>query len=108
AEKQAREAETQKVERSRRVAETAKPAAARKAKQKRPAASEIEAEIHAVEAEMAELSSLLSTEEIARDKGRLFELSEKYQALDDKLADLYPAWESALAAEEESLTAGKN
>jgi len=100
AEKQAREAELQKTGRSRRVAETAKPNAARKPKQKRPSAAEIEAGIHSVEAELVELSTLLSTEEVARDKDRLFELSEKYQALDDKLADLYSSWEAALAVEE--------
>jgi len=105
AETQAREAVARSAERAKRVAETAKPSAARKPKQKQPAAAEIEAEIHSVESELAELSSLLSTEEIARDKGRLFELSEKYQALDDKLAELFSSWEAALAAEEEALTA---
>jgi len=105
AEKQARDAELQRTERARRVAATAKPNADRKPKRKQPAATEIEAEIHTVESELAELSSLLSTEEVARDKERLFELSEKYQTLDDKLAGLYSSWESALAAEEEALTA---
>ncbi|MGE0126775.1 MAG: ABC-F family ATP-binding cassette domain-containing protein [Blastocatellales bacterium] len=110
AEKQARETEilSAERERARRVAETAKPKTARKSKQKQPAPAEIETEIHSVEAELAELSSLLSTEEVARDKGRLFELSEKYQALDIRLAELYSSWESALADEEAALTAGKN
>src|SRR5262249_61152500 len=82
------------------AAETAKPIASGKPKQKRPSAAEIEAGIHSVEAELVELSTLLSTEEVARDKDRLFELSEKYQALDDKLADLYSSWEAALRSEE--------
>ena len=105
AEKQASEAVARSAERARRGAGAAKPNADRKPKRKQPAASEIEAEIHVVESELAELSSLLSTEEVARDKERLFELSEKYQTLDDKLAELYSSWESALAAEEEALTA---
>src|SRR5262249_12790494 len=87
AEKQAAEIELQKAERSRRPA--AKPKTPKKSKLKQPSAAEIEAEIHSVEAELAELSALLSTEGVARDKDRLFELSEKYQALDDKLAELY-------------------
>lgn len=108
AEKQAREAEALSAERAKRAAATAKPKAAKKPKQKQPAAAEIEAEIHAIESELGELSALLSTEEIARDKDRLFELSEKYQTLSDKLAELYSSWEAALAAEEEALAAGKN
>jgi ATP-binding cassette subfamily F protein 3 len=104
AEKQAREAELQKAERSRRERGAAKPKTPRKTKQKQPSAAEIEAGIHSVEAELAELSALLSTEEVARDKGRLLELSEKYQVLDDKLAELYSSWEAALA-EEETLAA---
>ncbi len=105
AEKQAREAEAQRVDRPKRVAERAKSSPAKKQKQKKPAAAEIETEIHAVESELAELSSLLSTEEVARDRNRLFELSEKYQTLDDRLAELYSSWESTLAAEEEATAA---
>ncbi len=101
AERQAREAEGQRAERAARKATVAK-SGAKKAKQKQPAAAEIEAEIHSVEAELSELSSLLSTEEVARDKNRLFELSEKYQALDERLAELYSQWETALASEEET------
>jgi hypothetical protein len=104
AEKQARDAELQKAERSRRERGTAKPKTSRKPKQKQPSAAEIEGGIHSVEAELAELSALLSTEEVARDKDRLFELSEKYQALDGKLAELYSSWEAA-SAEEEALAA---
>jgi ATP-binding cassette subfamily F protein 3 len=89
AEKQAEEIELQKAERSRRSASAAKP--------KTP-------KIHSVEAELAELSALLSTEEVARDKARLFELSEKYQTLDDKLGELFSSWETALS-EEESIAA---
>jgi ATP-binding cassette, subfamily F, member 3 len=100
AEKQAEEMERQKAERSRRSASAAKPKTSKKPKTKKPSAAEIEAEIHSVEAELAELSVLLSTEEVARDKTRLFELSEKYHTLDDKLAELYSAWETALSEEE--------
>jgi ATP-binding cassette subfamily F protein 3 len=98
AEKQAAEVELQKkAERSRREKEAAKPRAPKKSKPKGPSAAEIEAQIHSVEAELAELSSLLSTEEVARDKTRLFELTEKYQALNDRLAELYSSWETALS-----------
>ena len=90
--------------RSRRERRAAKPKTSRKPKLKQPSAAEIEDGIHSVEAELAELSTLLSTEEVARDKDRLFELSEKYQALDGKLAELYSSWETALA-EEETLAA---
>jgi ATP-binding cassette, subfamily F, member 3 len=106
AEKQAAETELQKAERSRRAASTAKPKTPKKSNQKRPSAAEIEAEIHSVEAELSELSTLLSTEEVARDKTRLFELSEKYQTLDDKLAELFSSWETALS--EEDALAAKN
>jgi ATPase subunit of ABC transporter with duplicated ATPase domains len=104
AEKQARETESQKAERSRREKGAAKPRTSRKPKPKPLSAAEIEGEIHSVEAELAELSALLSTEEVARDKIRLFEFSEKYQTLDEKLAELYSSWETALA-EEEALAA---
>jgi ATP-binding cassette subfamily F protein 3 len=104
AEKQARETELLKAERSRREKRAVKPKTSRKPKPKQPSAAEIEDGIHSVEAELAELSALLSTEEVARDKDRLFELSEKYHALDGKLAELYSSWEAALA-EEETLAA---
>ncbi len=105
AERQTRRTEAQKAGRAARKAETVKSNAAKKSKQKKPTAAEIEAEIHFVEAEMNELSSMLSTEEVARDKDRLFELSEKYQSLDERLPELYANWEAALAAEEEALAA---
>jgi ATP-binding cassette subfamily F protein 3 len=117
AEQAAKEAQAQKAERTKRAPEAVTPKDQRKSsqkgpsqkgKQKRPAASEIEAEIHAVEAELSELSARLSTEEVARDKNRLFELTEKYQALDERLPELYASWEAALAAEEASLSARGN
>ncbi|HEY8458735.1 MAG TPA: ABC-F family ATP-binding cassette domain-containing protein [Blastocatellia bacterium] len=108
AEKQAAEIERQKAERSRREKETAKQQTPKKtpkkSKPKQPSAAEIEAQIHAVEAELSELSAMLSTEEVARDKARLFELTEKYRTLDDKLAELYSSWEAALS-EEDALAA---
>jgi ATP-binding cassette subfamily F protein 3 len=106
AEKQAVAIELQKAERSRRARESVKPKTSRKSRPKQPSAAEIEAEIHSVETELAELSAQLSTEEVARDKARLFELSDKYQALDDKLAELYSSWETALS--EEDPTAAKS
>jgi hypothetical protein len=71
----------------------------KKAKSKGPTPAELEAEIHLVESRMSELSSLLSTEDVARDKGRLFELSEQYQEFEDRLGSLYERWEAALADE---------
>ncbi|HKX29820.1 MAG TPA: ABC-F family ATP-binding cassette domain-containing protein [Blastocatellia bacterium] len=103
AERQARESEVQKVERDARKAETAKRnSAAKQSKKKQPAAEELELEIQSLEAEQQELTRLLSTEEVARDKDRLFELSEKYQLLDLRLKTLYESWEAALSVTSES------
>jgi ATP-binding cassette, subfamily F, member 3 len=95
AEKQAREVEAQKSARARRKSQ----AVTKKAKPKGPAAAEIEAEIQSVEAEQQGIVALLSSEEVARDRDRLFELSEKYQVLDDRLKELYESWDAALKAE---------
>jgi ATP-binding cassette, subfamily F, member 3 len=95
AEEQAREAEAQKTERVARKSQ----AAPKKAKPKEPAAAQIEAEIQSVEAEQQEIVALLSSDEVAQDRDRLFELSEKYQVLDDRLKELYQSWEAALEAE---------
>ncbi|MBL8172020.1 MAG: ABC-F family ATP-binding cassette domain-containing protein [Acidobacteria bacterium] len=105
AEAQAKQAEAQKVERSARKVENNKTAAPKKNKQKGPTAAELEAEIQTVESELAQLSSLLATEEVARDKERLFALSEQYQTLDDRLQELFAGWEAATAAEEEARAA---
>lgn len=99
AERQAEEVQAQKVERATRKSVTVKTARAKKSKQKQPTASELEAEIQSVEAEQQELVALLSTEEVARDKDRLFELTEKYQELEDKIKDLYSGWEAALESQ---------
>jgi ATP-binding cassette subfamily F protein 3 len=99
AEQQAREAESQKAERQARKVEAPKQNKTNKSRQKAPSPAEIEATIHAAETELQELASLLSTEEVARDKDKLFELSEKYQMLEAKIAELYQSWEAALAAE---------
>jgi hypothetical protein len=48
---------------------------------------------------MRELAAMLATEEVARDRDRLFSLSEKYQELDSRLQSLYQNWEVALEAE---------
>src|SRR5581483_4293065 len=69
----------QEVAEAARAEEAARKAAEQKAKQKQPTLAEIESEIGAVESEMKELSALLSTEEVARDRTRMFELTEKYQ-----------------------------
>ncbi len=105
AERQAREAEAQKAERAGRRAEAPRAGTPRKSRPKGPSPQEIEAQIQSLESEMAALSSLLSTEEIARDKDRLFELSAKYQELEERLAERYANWEAALAAEEEAAAA---
>ncbi len=98
-EQNARLAEAQRVERAVRKTETAKANTSKKARIKQPTASEIEAEIHSVESQLQDLAASLSTEEIARDRDRLFELSEKYQQLDRRLKDLFERWEAALEAE---------
>ncbi len=73
----------------------AKPA--KKNKTKGPTPFEIEAMIHTTEAEMHEISAALSSEDVARDKGKLFALSEKYSQLEGDLQDLYKQWEVALS-----------
>lgn len=106
AEQQAREVEAQRAERQARKVETPKQNKTNKSRQKNtPSPAEIEATIHAAESELQELAALLSTEEIARDKARLFELSEKYQILEAKIAELYQSWEAALAGESEASVA---
>jgi ATP-binding cassette, subfamily F, member 3 len=95
AEEQAREAEAQKTERAARKSQ----AAPKKAKTKEPAAAEIETEIQSVEAEQQEIVALLSSDEVVRDRDRLFELSERYRVLDDRLKELYENWDAALKAE---------
>lgn len=73
-----------------------------KTRQKGPTPADIESEIQTIEATMNELSARLSTEEVARDKKLLFELSEKYQALEEKHGQLFARWEAALATEDSS------
>jgi ATP-binding cassette subfamily F protein 3 len=95
----ARQAEAQKAERASaatRKPEPSKQAKTNKARQKGPTPAEIEAKIQSLESELSELSSLLSTEEVARDRDRLFQLSEKYQELEENLQELYKQWEAAL------------
>ncbi len=99
AEQQAREAEARTAERSARKAETPKQNKTNKSRQKAPDAAEIEAEIQRAEAELHELAAQLSTEDVARDKDKLFELSKKYQAQEAKIAELYSNWENALESE---------
>lgn len=108
AEQQAREAEAQKAERAARKIEAPKPASGKKNKQKGPTAFELETSIQTAEAELQELAAQLSTEEVARDKDKLFELSEKYQTLETKIAELYQAWESLLETESEAMAAKRN
>ncbi len=105
AEQQAREAEAQKAERAVRKAEAPKQNKTNKSRQKAPNPADIEAEIHAAEAELHELAALLSTEDVARDKDKLFELSEKYQSLETRIAELYKSWEAALESNSAAHTA---
>lgn len=105
AEQQTREAEAQKAERQARKAEAPKQNKTNKSRQKAPLPAEIEAEIHIAETELQELAALLSTEEVARDKDRLFELSEQYQSLEANIAELYQRWESALETESQASAA---
>jgi ATP-binding cassette, subfamily F, member 3 len=72
---------------------------AKKNKTKGPTAFEIEAQIQATEAKLAQLSPLLATEDVARDKARLFTLSEQYTQLEEQLQELYQQWEEALSQE---------
>jgi len=108
AEEQAREAEAQKAERTARKPEAPKQNKTNKSRSKAPAAAEIEAGIHVAEAELEELAALISTEDVARDKDKLFELSEKYQAQETRIAELYRSWETALEAEAGARAAGSN
>jgi ATP-binding cassette subfamily F protein 3 len=94
-ERQAEEAVAVKTERAARKTAAAKTNKAAKSRPRRPTAEELEAEIHAVETEMQQLAALLATEEVARDRERLFALSEQYQDLDQRLAALYEHWEAA-------------
>ena len=105
AEQQTREAEAQKAERQARKAEAPKQNKTNKSRQKVPSPAEIEAEIHTAETELQELAALLSTEDVARDKDRLFDLSEQYQSLEAKIAELYQRWESALETESQTSAA---
>ncbi|HMV47575.1 MAG TPA: ABC-F family ATP-binding cassette domain-containing protein [Blastocatellia bacterium] len=108
AEQQAREAEAQKAERAARKVETPKPASGKKNKQKGPTAFELETSIQTAEAELQELAAQLSTEEVARDKDKLFELSEKYETLETRIAELYQTWEALLETESEAMAAKRN
>ncbi|MBS1810492.1 MAG: ABC-F family ATP-binding cassette domain-containing protein [Acidobacteria bacterium] len=72
---------------------------AKKNKSRGPTAFEIEGQIHATETQIAELSALLATEDVARDKDRLFALSEQYTQLEETLQELYQQWEGALSQE---------
>ena len=106
AEQQAREAEALKAERAAvRKVDVPKQNKTNKSREKSPTAAEIEAEIHRHEADLPVLAAQLSTEEIARDKNKLFELSEKYRALEERIATLYRTWEAALEAESGVMTA---
>lgn len=71
----------------------------KKNKTKGPTAFEIETQIHTTEARISELSALLATEDVARDKARLFALSEEYTQLEERLQELYQDWEVALSSQ---------
>jgi ATP-binding cassette, subfamily F, member 3 len=100
AEEQARLAEIQRAEREARKAEAPKQSGkTNKARQKGPSAAEIEAQIHATETELHQLTEFMSTEQAARDHLRLIELSAQYQTLEARLQELFQAWEQALENE---------
>ena len=99
AEKQAAEASAQKVERAVRKAEAAKGGATRKKKSPLPSAAEIEQQIQSLEAELNILTDQLASEEVARDRGKLIEVSERYHSLEQSIRDLYARWEEALDQE---------
>ena len=99
AEKQAAEASAQKVERAVRKAEAAKGGATRKKKSPLPSAAEIELQIQSLEAELNILTDQLASEEVARDRGKLIEVSERYHSLEQSIRDLYARWEEALDQE---------
>ena len=87
-----RKAETQKKQ-----APKPAPKSNQKNKAKGANPEEIEAKIHATETELQKISAQLSSEDIARDKARLFELSEKYAQLEEQLKELFASWEVALS-----------
>ncbi len=100
AEEQARLAELQKAEREARKAEAPKSVGkTNKARQKSAPAAEIEAQIHATEAELNQLTELMSAEDVARNHVRLAELGTRYQTLEAKLQELFQTWEQALESE---------
>ncbi|MBK6798691.1 MAG: ABC-F family ATP-binding cassette domain-containing protein [Acidobacteria bacterium] len=102
ADEQARVAEALRQEKTSRKTVAPKTGSTRKSKKKQVAAAEIETQIHSTEAEFGEIAELISTEEVARDRERLQELSEKYHSLEDRLKDLYQKWEQALETESQA------
>ena len=95
--RQEEEAAAQKVERLAR--RTRKISQEKKAKSNQPTAAELETEIGLLEAQLQELAQALSTEDAARDREKLIELSESYQNLEFRIQELYQRWEERLEAE---------
>ncbi len=102
ADEQARVAEALRQEKTSRKTVAPKTGSTGKSKKKQVAAAEIEIQIHSTEAEFGEIAELISTEEVARDRERLQELSEKYHSLETRLKDLYQKWEQALETESQA------
>ena len=102
ADEQAMIAETLRQEKTSRKTVAPKTGSTRKSKKNQVAAAEIESQIHSTEAEFGEIAELISTEEVARDRERLQELSEKYHFLENRLKDLYQKWEQALESESQA------
>ncbi|HZS46607.1 MAG TPA: ABC-F family ATP-binding cassette domain-containing protein [Blastocatellia bacterium] len=65
----------------------------KKSKQTRTSEA-IEAEIHALEAEFASVGESLASEEAARNPQLLAEISSRYKAIEEQLANLYNEWET--------------
>jgi len=95
--RQEEEAAAQKVERLAR--RTRKISQAKKANSNQPTAAELETEIGLLEDQLQELAQALSTEDAARDREKLIELSESYQNLEFRIQELYQRWEETLEAE---------
>jgi ATP-binding cassette, subfamily F, member 3 len=97
AERQAEAARAEKAARTK--SETAKkPNKTNKSRAAQPRPEEIEQEIQRVEAELHDLSSLMATDDVARDHVRLAELTAQYESLDARLQELYRSWEAAVEA----------
>jgi ATP-binding cassette, subfamily F, member 3 len=96
--RQEEEAAVQKVERQSRRTQAAKLSQTKKAKSSQPTSAELETEIGQLEDQQQEVAHALSSEDAARDREKLIELSERYSALEHRIQELYRKWEESLEA----------